>query len=301
MWKSHRNEQLRQYMTFWVEKNGKVHKMGHWNLRVLYKSQIFSEGMRKEDHLHQKTLKKASSAEETFPLSAFLLGAKFSFCSSPPIKQSCNFQFLSVFLNMCSLCGFSEPRGFTFSCQLLDNVAPTASSTFGCLWDPWSLLERERESISFSGRTFCDCEADRVAVKSLEGSMWASRLCLSGPTCGWEAAGLNASQDRLHTPRPPAWEGNWGKQGTGNRLGLIIYLPETGQSKRLLYFCSWKKFSVRILCLTHFGYWKHREDSWFADVKQIRKLCCCIPLYYLEQNKSGRCRTSLSNYFLAFY
>lgn len=66
-----------------------------------------------------------------------------------------------------------------FACQLLDNVAPTTSSTFGCLWDPWSLLERERESISFAGRTFCDCEADSAAVKSLERSLYASWLCLS--------------------------------------------------------------------------------------------------------------------------
>ncbi|XP_010020756.1 PREDICTED: glycosyltransferase-like domain-containing protein 1, partial [Nestor notabilis] len=54
---------------------------------------------------------------------------------------------------------------------LLDNVAPTASSTFGCLWDPWSLLESERESISYVGRTFCDCRADSTAVKSLERSL----------------------------------------------------------------------------------------------------------------------------------
>lgn len=227
--------------------------------------------MRKEDHLHQKTLKKASSAEETFPLSAFLLGAKFSFCSSPPIKQSCNFQFLSVFLNMCSLCGFSEPRGFTFSCQLLDNVAPTASSTFGCLWDPWSLLERERESISFSGRTFCDWEADSAAVKSLEGSMWALSVGAHGE---WEAAGLSAPQDRLRTSRAPAQKGNWGKQRTGNRLGLITYLPETGGSLISSSSCVFaaKRNSLSEYSLIHFSYWNHREDSWFADVKQIRKL-----------------------------
>lgn len=107
---------------------------------------------------------------------------------------------------MCSLCGFSELQGFTFSCQLLDNVAPTASSTLGCLWDPWSLLEREKESISFSGRTLCDCEADSAAVKSLEGSVRASWLCLSGPaslrtwmlgsTPGWEA-GLGIARRRI--------------------------------------------------------------------------------------------------------
>ncbi|XP_010116380.1 PREDICTED: glycosyltransferase-like domain-containing protein 1 [Chlamydotis macqueenii] len=88
---------------------------------------------------------------------------------------------------MCSLCGFAELYSSVFSCQLLDNVAPTASSTFGCRWDPWSLLERERESRSFAGRTFCDCKADSGGCEEL------GKIPVSGAALAAEAGLLRVA------------------------------------------------------------------------------------------------------------